>query len=182
MTEIQECLSTLQLTTSELPSPKLSFTQVALVEVLTCFHSHFYINMVGSKFLLLVIKVLNCYESQILGVLGHKTQSGEKEITSNSQMVNVTVDDILLTLQDIEFVIAWIEAHLIPIAQEKILGWCVSSDFMIILGSLLSDPTASNPVKVCLTSQITRLRRLSPILWSRMASIITSECRNHLKV
>jgi hypothetical protein len=160
------------------------------VEVLTCLHPKIFIQSIGNKFLLLVIQILNCYENQILTLIGHRTAGGgaggggtnsEKETaivtggSSSSSLMNLSVDDLMLALQDILFVSSWLQETLIPLAEDKIF----STPLLSMPGSAL---TAQSPVRNCFLCQVTRLKKLIPILWNRMASLIVFECRSHLKV
>jgi hypothetical protein len=191
---LKDALATvLQIAPSHAPSsssPRLSFTQVILVEVLTCLHPKVFIQMIGNKFLMLVIQILNCFESQLLTLIGHRashgtastvsaTGSSEKESiatgTAGASLVSLSVEDLIFALQDILFVSSWLHETLVPLAEKRVLAPLSSP-------SSHSSLSPSNPVRNCFVSQVARLKKLIPILWNKMAALITVECRSHLKV
>jgi hypothetical protein len=133
------------------PQWKLSFSKFIATEVLTCLHEDVFIRPIAGKLFSLVVRLLNCYEVQLMGLIGHRvnslssldthttvdisgaTSTPIKGATLSSSVPSsaggavstgptLTVDDLILALLDVVSMSRWIESCLMETTNNRILG------------------------------------------------------------
>lgn len=107
-------------TLTNLSNVKLQFTQIILVELFTVFNENIFISTIGTKFIVLSIKILNQYERFILSMIENKFSSF------------IEMNDLMCLLEDVLYVSMWIQQIFIPFIEERFL-----SKYHIIINLLL---------------------------------------------